>query len=449
MRSTLCLSRVLVGWFAISLFAVSFFALGPPPANGAITTAKSIDDVSTHKQVGVIKIKDTDNPLQINAFCLDGEGHIVAACGDSPGEVRIVDDQGQIIRSWKLEVKPEAINVADDGSILVGGEGQLFRFDSSGSLIKSASSPHADKLRDSDSELRQAAIDYLNRRRNPLQSRIASYRSVIEQLEQRAAKGELNTSEERTLKLLPKTLERYEQMAAEQGGDADDDQPSEAAIQAQVETLFKSKLRISSISSTGSDVFVATRGIEGYGYDIWKTDSEFTDGQIIVTGLRGCCGQMDVQCCKNGVFVAENSRDRVVRFDTAGTEITNWGKSDRTGIDGFTSCCNPMNVTFDDQGNVYTAEASSGRIKQFSPDGKLLSFVGDVDLVPGCKNVSIAVAPGGDKVYMLDLTRNHIKLMQSKSGKTNDGIEDKQARKPYSGPSRHIFSFTSNRPAGE
>ena len=40
--------------------------------------------------------------------------------------------------------------------------------------------------------------------------------------------------------------------------------------------------------------------------------------------------------------------------------------------------------------------------------------MGDVKLVPGCKNVSIAVSADGSKVYMLDLTRNHIVVMEKK-----------------------------------
>lgn len=38
-----------------------------------------------------------------------------------------------------------------------------------------------------------------------------------------------------------------------------------------------------------------------------------------------------------------------------------------------------------------------------------------MDLVPGCKNVSIAVSHDGDHVYMLDITRNHIVVMARKS----------------------------------
>ncbi len=383
----------------------------------AVDTAQSIDHLATHHQTGVIQIADGGQSLNINAFCLDSHGQIVAACGEGPGEIRIVNDEGKILNSWKIDEKPEAINVADDGTILVGGAGKLFRFDSEGKRLQVAESPHALRLRNSDEQLRKAAIVLLERQRNPLQTRIASYQSILEQLEQRSAKGELNASEKQLLQTLPTMLERYQnQLATQQqaGGQTEGGGPTEEAIQHQIEMLTQSKLRISSITSSGNHVFIATRAIEGYGYDVWKLNPQFAAAEVIVTGLSGCCGQMDVQCSEKGLFVAENSRDRVVHYDLDGNEITHWGKSDRTGIDGFTSCCNPMNVCFDSDGHVYTAEATSGRIKRFSSDGNLVDFIGDVDLVPGCKNVSIAVSKVNDNIYMLDLTRNHIKRMQPK-----------------------------------
>lgn len=423
--------------FALTVFACAHCSLS------AATRTKSIDHLATHHQIGVIEIADEGNPMKMNAFCLDLKGRIVAACGTGPGEIRIVNDEGEILQSWSIDVKPEAVNVAEDGTILVGGEGKLFRFDTDGKQLHAADSPHAEKLRSSREQLRKSAIEYLNRnsprsRVASYQSRIASYEKILKQLEERASKGEMNESEERLLKILPQMMERYEAQAAafkadEEKKDAEkeDDEPedkgpSETAIQSHIDSLVRSKMRISSISSGGDHVFVATRGIEGYGYDVWKMDSQFASGEVIVAGLRGCCGQMDVQCCKQGLFVAENSRDRVVHFDTDGKQITYWGKSDRNGIDGFTSCCNPMNVCFDSSGDVYTAEASSGRIKRFNTKGDLVAVIGDVDLVPGCKNVSIAVSPVSDNIYMLDLTRNHIKRMQPKPEKTTDSPEEEK-----------------------
>jgi hypothetical protein len=77
-----------------------------------------------------------------------------------------------------------------------------------------------------------------------------------------------------------------------------------------------------------------------------------------------------------------------------------------------------MNVAFGPENTVYTAEASSGRIKRYSTTGELLELVGNVDIVPGCKKVSIAVNKDGSRVYMLDITRTHIVAMTRKSSET-------------------------------
>jgi len=404
------------------------FTLPLPSAFSAeLKKPESIDEHATHQQVATIKLQVEDDKLKINAFTLNKAGQIVAACGAGPGQIRIADDEGKILQSWETEVKPEAVNVGADGSILVGGEGKLFRFDAAGKLLQQADSPHAAALREGTEAIREEAIAYLNRKTNTnsLQSRITTYQRIIDQLTAKAEKDELNESEKRMLELLPKTLERYTKQAEEEAaaklakGEKEEEPkgPTEKEIESQVASLIKSKMKISSISSNADNVFVATRGIKGYGYVVWKMTNEFSAGEVIVEGLSGCCGQMDVQCCPNGLFVAENSRHRVVRYDDKGEEITKWGKQDRTGVEGFSSCCNPMNVCFNATNEVFTAESGTGRIKRYDADGKFVAYVGDVDLVPGCKNVSIAVSPDSDRVYMLDLTRNHIVMMQTRSEK--------------------------------
>ncbi len=390
---------------------------------------KSIDNQSTHAQTGIIQFTGASSVLKMNAFCLNNQGQIVAVCGNGPGEIRVANDDGKILNSWKVDVKPESVGVAEDDTILVGGEGKLFRFAPNGKLIRKVASPHAARLRDSKAQLRSEALASLKRSmtaRDPLamaESRVTSYENMLTQLKTRKESGTLNASEERLIKMLPDLMERYQKQVddlkraaldSDEPETKSDTEPTEAQINSLVDSMIRTKMRVSSISSTGNHLFVTTRGTTGYGYDVWKMDLQFKDAAVIVSGLSGCCGQMDVQCCESGIYVAENSRDRVVHYDINGTEINKWGKSDRTGINGFTSCCNPMNVCFDKKGYVYTAESGSGRIKCFDSNGALVSYVGDVDLVPGCKNVSIAVSHVNAKVYMLDLTRNHIKVMEPK-----------------------------------
>ncbi|MCA9050617.1 MAG: hypothetical protein KDA89_17890 [Planctomycetaceae bacterium] len=360
----------------------------------------------------MIQIQDREDQSPINAFCLNASGQIVAACGQDSGRIRIVDDNGTVVRSWKVAVRPESVSVAGDGTILVGGEGRLFRFDNRGKILCEAESPHMNALKINRESLRKEAVRQLTAATGNLSLRITSYERMLKMLEDKGSKADLNSSEKQVLEMLPALITQYKSMQKKQEEPGEENKgPSEDEIEAATKRLVQSKTKISSISAGDDFVYVATRAVEGYGYAVWKLGKDFTGGEIVLDGLSGCCGQMDVQACAAGLFVAENGRHRVVKYDHAGKGLCQWGKRDRTGIDGFTSCCNPMNVCFNSTGEVFTAESNTGRIKRFSSDGELLAYVGDVELVPGCKNVSIAVSPNSDRVYMLDLTRNHIVLM--------------------------------------
>ena len=96
---------------------------------------------------------------------------------------------------------------------------------------------------------------------------------------------------------------------------------------------------------------------KGYGYAVWRTDQAFANPKQIVKGLSGCCGQMDIQAVGDDVFVAENSRHRIVRYNRDGEEVGKFGKTDREGLgEGFGGCCNPMNLCFTVDGGLLAAE---------------------------------------------------------------------------------------------
>jgi hypothetical protein len=126
-----------------------------------------INKQATHSQTRTIEIRQRDNDkLTVNAFCLSAKGEIQAAVGSGPGEIRVLDDQGKLLRSWKTSVKPEAINTAADETILVGGEGRLFRFSTGGKVLTEVDAPHTESLRKTTEILREEAIAYLERSKN-------------------------------------------------------------------------------------------------------------------------------------------------------------------------------------------------------------------------------------------------------------------------------------------
>jgi len=111
------------------------------------------------------------------------------------------------------------------------------------------------------------------------------------------------------------------------------------------------------------------------------------------------------------VFAAENARHRVVRFDRDGKMVGAWGRMDRTGVEGFGSCCNPMNIYFGADGLLYTAEATLGRIKRYTPDGQFKGVVGTAKISAGCINVTIAASRDGQRFYMLDRTGQCVRVL--------------------------------------
>lgn len=163
----------------------------------------------------------------------------------------------------------------------------------------------------------------------------------------------------------------------------------------------------SGIGCSGDDIFIATRGDTGY--EVYRMNSELADQKRIIDKLRGCCGQMDITAKDGVVYVAANCRFKVVKYDRSGKEIGNFGQKGRTADKHFKGCCEPKNVCFDTDGNLYTAESSLCSVKKFTPDGEFLGFMGIVKGIRGCVRVSIAVTKNGDKIYMLDTSRNLVR----------------------------------------
>lgn len=397
----------------------------------------------------------------VKSFCLDNDDNLVVAVGDKSGELQILNPQGEVLHTVSLPVVPEAVNVAADGNYLVAGGGKVLKLNSAGTVLLEAESPVIKYIQENKEQMREEVAKQLKSRTQTYTRMLTTYQQRIDQrMDAIAAKlpgqlgaefkqlrklvaehkqnppEEMDETDSRAWELRTELLGILEQKVKDQASEADqryldlfmqqvnsfqsmvdqmdEDYPSEQDIDQALEAQISSKSSFSSLSAVGSDVFIATRATEGYGYDVWRMDENLADAERIVKDLRGCCGQMDVQACASGLYVAENSRHQVNHFNREGGKVNSWGSRGRDGVRGYTGCCNPMNVAFGPDGSVYTSESGTGRIKRYTPEGELMELIGSVELVPGCKKVSIGVTKDHKRVYMLDITRNHIIVMEEK-----------------------------------
>ncbi|MDA0832806.1 MAG: hypothetical protein O2955_06945 [Planctomycetota bacterium] len=89
------------------------------------------------------------------------------------------------------------------------------------------------------------------------------------------------------------------------------------------------------------------------------------------------------------VYVADQTNHRVQVFDKKGNFLSKWGEY---GVESgqFGGNTNPKSrvggpnfIAVDSEGNIYTTEASVGRVQKFDADGKFIAAFGDLEDRPG------------------------------------------------------------------
>ncbi|MFH1920714.1 MAG: hypothetical protein ABIP48_12600, partial [Planctomycetota bacterium] len=119
----------------------------------------------THQEIGTILVETEAEAGSLRTFCLNADGNLLVACGGDrvayvqdengrmevkrlvdPAEIRLIDPDGKQIATWSPEVTPQAINVAEDGAVFVGGEGRLAKLDKSGKVLTTADAPNVAEL---------------------------------------------------------------------------------------------------------------------------------------------------------------------------------------------------------------------------------------------------------------------------------------------------------------
>ncbi len=429
-------SRMLTAWAILMLASAGGLEVRQALADDATRSA-------THAQERLIKVVNGNSREKLTTFAVDRQGRIIAGVTGDKSLLRVFNSDGDQLAEWPLPVPPEAVNVGPKGDVYVGGAGKLLLLDSAGAVSKVCETPNLAGAKDAavviQKKVKERAQQDVAAKQ---QERIRTYAKRLADIDKKItvidrelkaiadeastgpdfdAKEEEQLEQERkgllkkraALVRLGKTLKTT--IAATTGNreNASGQSPATEPQPPSIDQLVAVQARIASISASTKDVFFACSSSTGNGFDVWRTDLDFEQGRKVGESLRGCCGQMDVQANDNGVYVAENTKHRVSCYTRDGKSVLDFGSRERGSDAGFDGCCNPMNVAFGPGKSVYTAEAGSGRVKRFSADGTFMELVGAVELVPGCKKVSIAVSPKGDRVYMLDITRGHIVVMAS------------------------------------
>ena len=315
-------------------------------------------------EVGLIQIGNSKQPGALRNFCLNAEGNILACFApnepaksggakNAPG-IRVYSPKGELLKTLPLEIKPGAICVAKDGSIFVAGDGQVLKLDATGKVWASAASPVANV---------------------PV--------SITKEIEEMLKQSGRPIKEEKA-----RMLTSLEQRRAD----------------------------VTGLAVTEQDVFMAVPTPNEFSYRVYRFDHALENPKLVVEKLRGCCGQMDVQAHNGNLWIPHNARHQVESRDRDGKELLKFGKSGKVKANDFGGCCEPKCMRVLPNGDILAAESGPPTcIKRFSATGKFLGVVAVANAKGDCVRVTVAVSPDESRYYMLDTTRDAIRVFGKKS----------------------------------
>jgi hypothetical protein len=326
------------------------------------------------QEVATIQIGDPRRPGALRNYGLNRAGEILACFAPAkaarPGEevpagttapatgaLRVYSPQGELRHTWPLDIQPEAVAVAADDTIYVGGSGKILKLDPAGRVLASVESPVA------------------------------------------------NTQ----VTLSPEVEEMIREDARQT------QQSCESARDRMLAFLERRRADVTGLAVTGQDVFVAVPAPMDFTYRVYRLTRDLTEPAMIVEKLRGCCSQMDIQAREGQLWIAHNARHGVECRDRDGQLLRKFGKSGRVKADDFGGCCEPKNLRLLTGGEVLAAESGPPTcIKRFSAQGQFLEVLALIEGPGDCVRVTVAASPDGARYYLLDTTRDAIRVFARK-----------------------------------
>jgi len=316
------------------------------------------------KEVNVIQITERGNSEALRNFCLNKDGNLLvcyAGSGNAKNAsgLRVYSPKGELVKTLPLEIQPNAVCVAPDGSIFAAGEGRLLKLDATGKVLASVDSPVAHETVIITKETEDMVKEMAQQTKRPFREELASMKTNLE----------------------------------------------------------NRRATVTGLAVTDQDVFMAVPAPGDFSYRVYRFNHALAEPKLVVEKLRGCCGQMDIQSHDGKLWIPHNARHTVEQRDRDGKELSKFGKAGRVKASDFGGCCEPKNLRVLADGDILAAESGPPTcIKRFSADGKFKEVIAVVNGSKGdCVRVTVERSPDGRWYYMLDTTKGAIHVFAART----------------------------------
>ena len=415
----------------------------------AASVANADEPPNPYAQTQVIAPAGKDPIL---GFCVPAGGGLVAVTGakeamvagvrppdaESPARHRVVwfASDGTEARSVDLDFAATVVGAAPGGGVYVAGDGVVARLTSAGREDGRGATPQGPRNAEERRQFEQSIAEKHEAQLTAYDKQIERLRSTVAELERKAKEAEEADDEtpaadeddeaearrrSRAARLRMTQAQVARMTAQLRQAEAVMERMRRQNVAQLVEQALRKPRQIRAVSGSGDAVFIVTPEATGYGYALWRLDGRFQNPEKIVSGLTGCCGQMDVQVFGDRLAIAANRKHCVEMASFAGEVVAKVGHRAGGGDDaaGFGGCCNPMNTCVAPDGSLLTSE-SNGVVKRFDADGEFVEIVGTAQVKGGCKNSAIAIEPDGSRLYYMDVNAGRVLVLTRTAHPTGD-----------------------------
>lgn len=184
-------------------------------------------------------------------------------------------------------------------------------------------------------------------------------------------------------------------------------------------TDFSERSYLTSIAVTEKDVFIADAGKHVvYRYN-WDGERKVVIGkrndEMDVPGIEVPSPYLDLALNDEGhLWVVNPGKLGLERYRRTGDFVTSWYHP-TLELHGFSGCCNPTQITFDNSGNLVTSEKGLVRVKVYEVTaGDFQELVAGHKVFPKEQSVRDIAVDAQDRILVLDPRTDTIRVFAMK-----------------------------------
>ncbi len=177
------------------------------------------------------------------------------------------------------------------------------------------------------------------------------------------------------------------------------------------------KAIVTSIAVTNRAVYVFDAGNKAVvrfgvlGQILGRFGHEGADSLVIYQ----TCGDV-AALAEDLLFVTNPGRTRVQAHTMEGVLTSSWGEG-TPRIEGFSPCCNPVNIAVLPDGSVVTAEKNIPRVKVHASSGRFVGVVAGAEEFAESKGLIDVAADARGRVLVLDPAAKAVRIFERKADK--------------------------------